>query len=168
MTKYKLHNTIHSLFKKINAKQHVVGWYGIGPNLGEKDLDIHGLFHDYVPNHASVIIDVQPQEARNSPPRLIMLLRKFKGYREREQEKFQRREGGTWIGDSADIVLNETMVGNWWQIDSRVFSRIDVVLLEQSSSLKVGKKSFMREMARIRRKLEHFWAQLLSIHSTAY
>ena len=93
MTKYKLHNTIHSVFKKINAKQHVVGWYGIGPNLGEKDLDIHGLFHDYVPNHASVIIDVQPQEARNSPPRLIMLLRKFKGHTESKRSSSGEKGG---------------------------------------------------------------------------
>ncbi|KAL5991545.1 26S proteasome non-ATPase regulatory subunit 7 A [Asimina triloba] len=33
-----------------------------GPKLRENDLDIHGLFHDYVPNPVLVIIDVQPKE----------------------------------------------------------------------------------------------------------
>ncbi|RVW44558.1 26S proteasome non-ATPase regulatory subunit 7-like B [Vitis vinifera] len=44
------------------AKEHVVGWYSTGPKLRENDLDIHGLFHDYVPNPVLVIIDVQPKE----------------------------------------------------------------------------------------------------------
>ncbi|KAI8015420.1 hypothetical protein LOK49_LG05G00324 [Camellia lanceoleosa] len=51
-----------SMFKRINAKEHVVGWYSTGPKLRENDLDIHGLFNDYVPNPVLVIIDVQPKE----------------------------------------------------------------------------------------------------------
>ncbi|KAH9672814.1 26S proteasome non-ATPase regulatory subunit 7 [Citrus sinensis] len=44
------------------AKEHVVGWYSTGPKLRENDLDIHQLFHNYVPNPVLVIIDVQPKE----------------------------------------------------------------------------------------------------------
>ncbi|XP_039070374.1 26S proteasome non-ATPase regulatory subunit 7 homolog B-like isoform X3 [Hibiscus syriacus] len=44
------------------AKEHVVGWYSTGPKLRENDLDIHRLFHNYVPNPVLVIIDVQPKE----------------------------------------------------------------------------------------------------------
>ncbi|KAJ1383594.1 Rpn11/EIF3F, C-terminal [Sesbania bispinosa] len=44
------------------AKEHVVGWYSTGPKLRENDLDIHGLFNDYVPNPVLVIIDVEPKE----------------------------------------------------------------------------------------------------------
>ncbi|XWS07663.1 hypothetical protein CRYUN_Cryun41cG0008900 [Craigia yunnanensis] len=51
-----------SMFKRINAMEHVVGWYSTGPKLRENDLDIHGLFNDYVPNPVFVIIDVQPEE----------------------------------------------------------------------------------------------------------
>ncbi|KAJ6901230.1 26S proteasome non-ATPase regulatory subunit 7 [Populus alba x Populus x berolinensis] len=39
-----------SMFKRINAKEHVVGWYSTGPKLRENDLEIHGLFNNYVPN----------------------------------------------------------------------------------------------------------------------
>ncbi|KAF8394935.1 hypothetical protein HHK36_018874 [Tetracentron sinense] len=56
------HESMFSMFKRINAKEHVVGWYSTGPKLRENDLDIHGLFHDYVPNPILVIIDVQPTE----------------------------------------------------------------------------------------------------------
>ncbi|RVW43131.1 26S proteasome non-ATPase regulatory subunit 7-like A [Vitis vinifera] len=56
------HESMFSMFKRINAKEHVVGWYSTGPKLRENDLDIHRLFHDYVPNPVLVIIDVQPKE----------------------------------------------------------------------------------------------------------
>ncbi|KAG6436634.1 hypothetical protein SASPL_101536 [Salvia splendens] len=44
------------------AKEHVVGWYSTGPKLKENDLNIHGLFSDYVSTPVLVIIDVQPKE----------------------------------------------------------------------------------------------------------
>ena len=56
------HESMFSTFKRINAKEHVVGWYSTGPTLQENDLDIPGLFHDYAPNPVLVIIDVQPKE----------------------------------------------------------------------------------------------------------
>ncbi|KMZ68501.1 26S proteasome regulatory subunit N8 [Zostera marina] len=56
------HESMFSMFKRINAKEHVVGWYSTGPKLRENDLDVHSLFHDYVPNPVLVIIDVQPKE----------------------------------------------------------------------------------------------------------
>ncbi|PPS20135.1 hypothetical protein GOBAR_AA00448 [Gossypium barbadense] len=56
------HESMFSMFKRINAKEHVVGWYSTGPKLRENDLDIHRLFHNYVPNPVLVIIDVQPKE----------------------------------------------------------------------------------------------------------
>lgn len=56
------HESMYSMFKRINAKEHVVGWYSTGPKLRENDLDIHQLFHNYVPNPVLVIIDVQPKE----------------------------------------------------------------------------------------------------------
>ncbi|RZC73513.1 hypothetical protein C5167_048990 [Papaver somniferum] len=56
------HESMFSMFKRINAKEHIVGWYSTGPKLRENDLDVHALFHDYVPNPVLVIIDVQPKE----------------------------------------------------------------------------------------------------------
>ncbi|XP_078441802.1 26S proteasome non-ATPase regulatory subunit 7 homolog A [Wolffia australiana] len=56
------HESMFSMFKRINAKEHVVGWYSTGPKLRENDLDVHALFYDDVPNPVLVIIDVQPKE----------------------------------------------------------------------------------------------------------
>ncbi|KAF7816347.1 26S proteasome non-ATPase regulatory subunit 7-like protein A [Senna tora] len=41
------HEQMFSMFKRINAKEHVVGWYSTGPKIRENDLNIHGLFNEY-------------------------------------------------------------------------------------------------------------------------
>ncbi|KAG2242229.1 hypothetical protein Bca52824_095930 [Brassica carinata] len=56
------HESMFHMFKRINAKEHVIGWYSTGPKLRENDLDVHALFSGYVPNPVLVIIDVQPKE----------------------------------------------------------------------------------------------------------
>lgn len=56
------HENMFSMFKKINAKEVVVGWYSTGPKLREADLDIHDLVSNYNPNPVLVIVDVQPKE----------------------------------------------------------------------------------------------------------
>mmetsp|Transcript_32655 Transcript_32655/g.104075 ORF Transcript_32655/g.104075 Transcript_32655/m.104075 type:complete len:238 (+) Transcript_32655:564-1277(+) len=51
-----------SMFKKINAKEKIVGWYSTGPRIREADLDINELMMSYCPSPILVIIDVQPKE----------------------------------------------------------------------------------------------------------
>ncbi|GJP39901.1 hypothetical protein CLOM_g24226 [Closterium sp. NIES-68] len=56
------HEAMFAMFKKINAKERVVGWYSTGPKIRESDLDIQELFYNYCSNPVLVIIDVQPRE----------------------------------------------------------------------------------------------------------
>lgn len=58
------HNYIESMgemFKKINAKEKLVGWYHSGPKLRASDLKINDVFKRYTPNPLLVIVDVQPR-----------------------------------------------------------------------------------------------------------
>lgn len=60
------HNYIESMnemFKKVNAREKLIGWYHSGPKLRASDLKINELFKRYSPNPLLVIIDVQPKEA---------------------------------------------------------------------------------------------------------
>ncbi|GAU36365.1 hypothetical protein TSUD_212810 [Trifolium subterraneum] len=59
------HESMFSMFKRINAKEHVVGWYSTGPKLRENDLDIHGLFNEYNATQKSqkVFVHVQSEIA---------------------------------------------------------------------------------------------------------
>jgi 26S proteasome regulatory subunit N8 len=59
------HNFVESMndmFKKINAREKLVGWYHSGPKLRASDAEINELFKRYTPNPLLVIIDVQPKE----------------------------------------------------------------------------------------------------------
>lgn len=60
------HNYVESMiemFKKVNAKEKLIGWYHSGPKLRASDLQINELFKRYTPNPLLVIIDVQPKES---------------------------------------------------------------------------------------------------------
>ncbi|KAK2771901.1 proteasome regulatory particle subunit [Emmonsiellopsis sp. PD_33] len=59
------HNFVESMndmFKKINAREKLIGWYHSGPKLRAADLEINELFKRYTPNPLLVIVDVQPKE----------------------------------------------------------------------------------------------------------
>jgi len=49
-----------SMFKKVNAKEVVVGWYSTGPRIRAADLAINKLIARFVENPVYVIIDVAP------------------------------------------------------------------------------------------------------------
>jgi 26S proteasome regulatory subunit N8 len=50
------------MFKKVNAREKLIGWYHSGPKLRASDLEINELFKKYTPNPLLVIVDVQPKE----------------------------------------------------------------------------------------------------------
>lgn len=54
---------MNDMFKKVNAREKLVGWYHSGPKLRASDLEINELFKRYTPNPLLVIIDVQPKES---------------------------------------------------------------------------------------------------------
>lgn len=53
---------MREMFKKVNAREKLIGWYHSGPKLRASDLEINELFKRYTPNPLLVIIDVQPKE----------------------------------------------------------------------------------------------------------
>ncbi|KAL8380970.1 hypothetical protein RB595_005324 [Gaeumannomyces hyphopodioides] len=55
--------SMNSMFKKVNAREKLIGWYHSGPKLRASDLEINELLKRYTPNPLLVIIDVQPKEA---------------------------------------------------------------------------------------------------------
>jgi len=48
------------MFRRINAKEKIVGWYSTGPKIRAADLDIHALFAEYCATPAFCIIDTRP------------------------------------------------------------------------------------------------------------
>ncbi|KAJ1552048.1 proteasome regulatory particle subunit, partial [Cladochytrium tenue] len=56
------HEAMYDMFKKVNAKEKIVGWYHTGPKLRPSDLEINELIKRYVPNPVLVIVDVRPKD----------------------------------------------------------------------------------------------------------
>ncbi|XP_059483280.1 26S proteasome non-ATPase regulatory subunit 7 [Neocloeon triangulifer] len=53
---------MYGMFKKVNAREKIVGWYHTGPKLHNNDVAINELVRRYCPNSVLVIIDAKPRE----------------------------------------------------------------------------------------------------------
>lgn len=53
---------MYGMFKKVNARERVVGWYHTGPKLYQNDIAINELVRRYCPNSVLVIIDAKPKD----------------------------------------------------------------------------------------------------------
>ncbi|CAF4870631.1 unnamed protein product [Pieris macdunnoughi] len=53
---------MYGMFKKVNAREKVVGWYHTGPKLHQNDVAINELVRRYCPNSVLVIIDAKPKD----------------------------------------------------------------------------------------------------------
>lgn len=61
------HENMFAMFKKVNAREKVIGWYSTGPKIRPADLEINELMRRYVPNPVYVIIDVDPKNELELP-----------------------------------------------------------------------------------------------------
>jgi hypothetical protein len=55
---------MYAMFKKVNAKERIVGWYHTGPKLHQNDIRVHDLVKRYCSPAAAavlVIIDAKPK-----------------------------------------------------------------------------------------------------------
>merc|ERR1719199_1055547 len=59
---HNFHETMFAMFKKVNQKERVVGWYSSGPKIKPADLSIHELYRRYNPEPLLCIMDVQPKD----------------------------------------------------------------------------------------------------------
>jgi len=53
---------MYAMFKKVNARERIVGWYHTGPKLHPNDIHINELIKQYNPNNVLVIIDAKPRD----------------------------------------------------------------------------------------------------------
>jgi len=51
-----------AMFKKVNAREKVVGWYHTGPKLHQNDVKINELIRRYCSSSVLVIIDAKPRD----------------------------------------------------------------------------------------------------------
>mmetsp|Transcript_3652 Transcript_3652/g.3776 ORF Transcript_3652/g.3776 Transcript_3652/m.3776 type:complete len:337 (+) Transcript_3652:188-1198(+) len=82
------HNFLENMswmFKKVNTREEIVGFYSSGPKIKENDLKINELFRQYSTNPVFVIIDVRP-EVEGLPTTAYLAVEEV----EREGKEIQR------------------------------------------------------------------------------
>eukprot|EP01080_Neovahlkampfia_damariscottae_P009619 gene9619-1823_t len=51
-----------NMFRKVNAKEVIVGWYSTGPKIRQSDIDVHQTFTKYLTHPVYVVVDVEPKQ----------------------------------------------------------------------------------------------------------
>lgn len=51
-----------AMFRKVNARERIVGWYSTGPKIHTGDLQINDLIQNYCSEPVLVIVDVKPKD----------------------------------------------------------------------------------------------------------
>lgn len=63
---------LFTMFRKVNAKEKIVGWYSSGPKIRKNDIEIHEKFREYNTNPVFCIIKVQEAETLGIPTEAYM------------------------------------------------------------------------------------------------
>ncbi|XP_075249763.1 26S proteasome non-ATPase regulatory subunit 7-like [Convolutriloba macropyga] len=58
--------SMYAMFKKVNAKEKIVGWYHTGPKLKNNDININELIRKYNPNAVLIVIDTRDHSGSDS------------------------------------------------------------------------------------------------------
>ncbi len=53
---------MYGMFKKVNAREKIVGWYHTGPKLHQNDIAVNEIIRQYCPSSVLVIIDAKPKD----------------------------------------------------------------------------------------------------------
>lgn len=61
------HEIMFSMFKKINVKEKVLGWYVTGTTFRSHDIDINELFANYTPHPVLIVADVKAKQSIDLP-----------------------------------------------------------------------------------------------------
>jgi len=58
---------MYNMFKKVNAREKIVGWYHTGPKLRPSDININSMIKKHAPNSLLLIVDIQLQNETGLP-----------------------------------------------------------------------------------------------------
>lgn len=76
------HENMYSMYKKINIKEKVLGWYVTGSTYKDHDIEINEIWARYTPNPVLITIDVRSQKEFELPTKAFFSVRVLndKGY----------------------------------------------------------------------------------------
>ena len=63
-----------AMFKKVNTKEAIVGWYSTGSKLKQNDMEVHQLLRRYCPHPVYLIVRVNEDSAADTMPCTVCAL----------------------------------------------------------------------------------------------
>merc|ERR1712226_219597 len=99
-------DNMYVMFKKVNAKEKVVGWYHTGPKLHKNDMKINDLIRDFCspPDHRSVLVIVDAK-----PKHIGLPTEAYKAVEEVHVEHLLRDIKDTTVGTLSQRITNQLM-----------------------------------------------------------
>merc|ERR1712226_582861 len=99
-------DNMYFMFKKVNAKEKVVGWYHTGPKLHKNDMKINDLIRDFCspPDHRSVLVIVDAK-----PKHIGLPTEAYKAVEEVHVEHLLRDIKDTTVGTLSQRITNQLM-----------------------------------------------------------
>jgi len=82
------HEEMFAMFKKVNAREKVVGWYSTGKKIKPCDLDINEKIRKYTPHPIYVLVDTNPQDDSEIPTQAFMAVENLPEERSRSALTF--------------------------------------------------------------------------------
>lgn len=64
---HNFHEIMFNMFKKINVKEKILGWYITGTTFKSHDIDINELFANYTPHPVLIVADVKAKQSVDLP-----------------------------------------------------------------------------------------------------
>lgn len=71
------HESMYEMFKKINLKERVLGWYVSGTTFKPQDLEINELWARYCPNPVLAVVDVRSRDPIELPTKAFFAARQI-------------------------------------------------------------------------------------------
>jgi 26S proteasome regulatory subunit N8 len=66
------------MFKKVNARERMIGWYHTGPKIRASDQEINEVFKRFIPRPVMVIVDVRPRDTVGIPTEAYFAVEEIK------------------------------------------------------------------------------------------
>jgi len=82
---HNFHEKMFRMFKKINVKEKVLGWYVTGKTFKKQDLEINELIAEYCDEPVLIVVDVAAKQSQELPTKAFISERRIneKGFLER-------------------------------------------------------------------------------------
>ncbi|GAV28642.1 hypothetical protein PMKS-002116 [Pichia membranifaciens] len=105
------------MFKKINAKEKLIGWYHSGPKLRQNDLRINEVFKTFTPNPLLLIVDVNSTDKIDIPTDCYMAIEEIKEDGSASEKTFLHYPSIIEAEEAEEIGT-----GNANQVDAQIYS----------------------------------------------